>query len=81
MDLGCLRREYGRYLCFHGGINIQGGLPHGTPRDVREQTCVREQLQAVGRESGHILCTAHTLQAGKPIDNILALFDAYRELA
>jgi len=79
MDLGRLRREYGRDLCFHGGIDIQGVLPHGTPEDVREH--VRRQREAAGHEGGYILCTAHNIQADTPVENVLALFEAYAESA
>jgi uroporphyrinogen decarboxylase len=77
MDLGRLRREFGRDLCFQGGIDIQGVLPRGTPQEVREH--VRRQLEAAGREGGYILCTAHNLQPDTPLENLLALFDAYEE--
>jgi uroporphyrinogen decarboxylase len=77
MDLGRLRREYGRDLCFHGGIDIQGVLPYGTPEAVREH--VRRQVQAAGPEGGYILCTAHNLQPDTPLANVLALFAAYAE--
>jgi len=77
MDLGRLRREFGRDLCFQGGLDIQGVLPHGTPAQVREH--VRSQIEAAGREGGYILCTAHNLQPDTPLDNALALFEAYEE--
>ncbi len=77
MDLACLRRQFGRHLCFQGGIDIQRVLPHGTPRDVREH--VRRQIEAAGREGGYILCTAHNLQPDTPLENLLALFEAYEE--
>lgn len=77
MDLGRLRREFGRDLCFQGGMDIQGVLPHGTPAQVREH--VRSQIEAAGRGGGYILCTAHNLQPDTPLDNALALFEAYEE--
>lgn len=77
MDLGRLRREFGRDLCFHGGIDIQGVLPHGTPADVRRH--VREQIAAAGDEGGYIVCTAHNIQPDTPLGNVLALFEAYEE--
>lgn len=77
MDLGRLRREYGRDLCFQGGIDIQGVLPHGTPEQVRQH--VREQVAAAGGDGGYILCTAHNLQPDTPLANALALFEAYEE--
>lgn len=77
MDLARLRREFGRDLCFQGGIDIQGVLPHGTPRQVREH--VRQQIDAAGDQGGYIICTAHNLQPDTPLANVLALFEAYEE--
>lgn len=77
MDLAKLKREYGRDLCFQGGLDIQGVLPHGTPAEVREH--VRRQIAAAGEEGGYILCTAHNLQPDTPLENLLALFAAYEE--
>lgn len=58
MDLGRLRRAYGCDLCFHGGIDIQGVLPHGRPEQVREHVC--RQIAAAGSEGGYILCPPTT---------------------
>jgi uroporphyrinogen decarboxylase len=77
MDLGRLRAEFGRDLCFQGGMDIQRVLPHGTPAEVREH--VRAQIEAAGHDGGYILCTAHNLQADTPLANALALFEAYEE--
>lgn len=77
MDLAALRREYGRDLCFHGGLDIQGVLPHGTPGEVREH--VRRQIQAAGDEGGYILSSAHNLQPDTPTENIVALYAAAEE--
>jgi len=77
MDLAQLRREFGRDLCFQGGIDIQGVLPHGTPEEVRQH--VRRQIGAAGDQGGYILCTAHNLQPDTPLANVLALFEAYEE--
>jgi uroporphyrinogen decarboxylase len=77
MDLGRLRREFGRDLCFQGGIDIQGVLPHGTPQDVRDH--VKHQIEAAGHDGGYIICTAHNLQPDTPLPNVLALFEAYEE--
>ncbi len=77
MDLGELKREYGRFLCFHGSIDIQETLPRGSPADVRAEVAER-MIHA--RDGGVILCTAHNIPPEAPLDNVLALFDAYREL-
>ena len=77
MDLGELKRDFGRDLCFHGSIDIQETLPRGTPAQVREE--VRRRMEAGKPGGGFIICTAHNLQPDTPTENILALFDAFRE--
>lgn len=77
MDLRELKREFGRYISFQGGIDIQHTLPRGSPADVKRE--VRDRLEAAKAGGGYILCTAHNLQADTPVDNIVALFEAYHE--
>ncbi|MFH1007275.1 MAG: uroporphyrinogen decarboxylase family protein [Candidatus Latescibacterota bacterium] len=77
MDLKKLKQEYGKDLAFQGGIDIQEVLPAGTPEAVREH--VRRQMDAGKPGGGYIACTAHNLQPDTPTENILALFDAYKE--
>ena len=77
MDLGELKREFGRDLCFHGSIDIQETLPRGAPAQVRDE--VRRRMEAGKPGGGFIICTAHNIQPDTPTENILALFDAYRE--
>lgn len=78
MDLAQLKREFGDVLCFHGSIDVQHTLPYGTPEEVRAE--VSERMEASAREGGVILCTAHNIPPETPVENVLALFDAYREL-
>ncbi len=73
-----LKRLFGGRLCFHGSISIQRALPFGSPDDVRQE--VRERCASLGAGGGFIFCTAHNIQADTPIENVEALFDAYREL-
>ena len=78
MDRAELKRRFGRQLCFHGSISIQRTLPFGTPEDVRKE--VRERFETLGPGGGFIFCTAHNIQADTPLENVEALFQAYREL-
>jgi len=77
MDLERLEREYGKYLSFQGGVDIQHVMPNGTPEDVRNH--VRERSRILGAQGGYIFCTAHNLLPDVPTENAVALFDAYRE--
>jgi uroporphyrinogen decarboxylase len=78
MDHRELKRLFGDRLAFHGSVSIQRALPFGTPDDVRNE--VRERFEALAPGGGFIVCTAHSIQADTPLENIEALFDAYRTL-
>ena len=73
-----LKRLFGDRLCFHGSISIQRTLPFGTPDDVAAE--VRQRFEALASAGGFIFCTAHNIQADTPLENVEALFQAYREL-
>ena len=77
MDLATLKREYGRDLCFQGGVDIQQVLPHGTPDDVRRHVADRAGIMVPG--GGYIFGTAHNILPDVTSENIRALFDAYIE--
>jgi uroporphyrinogen decarboxylase len=73
MAPGRLASEFGNRLTFHGGIDIVGTLPQGTPEQVREE--VRRNVDTLGREGGYILCSSHHIQPETPIANILAMYE------
>lgn len=68
-----LSKEFGRFLCFHGGIDIQKTLPFGTPEDVRRE--VKQRLEEFAG-SGYIVCSTHNFQKSTPLENILAMYQA-----
>ena len=73
MDPVALKAGYGERLCFEGGISVQKTLPFGAAEEVRRE--VRERIEVLGRDGGYILGPAHSIQAGTPPENVLALFD------
>jgi uroporphyrinogen decarboxylase len=77
MDLASLKRDFGRDLALQGSVDIQGTLPFGTPAEVRDE--VRRRMEAAKPGGGFIICTAHNIQVDVPVDNVLALADAYQE--
>lgn len=77
MDPVTLKAEFGDRLAFHGGMSIQRTLPFGTKEDIRRE--VKERVEAFAPGGGYILCTAHNIQADTPVENALALLEAYRE--
>ena len=75
MDLAELKHEFGRRVIFHGAVDNQFALPHGTPDEVRQE--VRRCLETLGADrEGFICCSCHNVQAGTPLENILAMIEA-----
>ncbi len=77
MDCAHLKKEFSDRVIFYGGVENQKVLPFGTPADVRAE--VRNLLQTLGRGGGFICCSCHNIQAGTPVDNVLALIDTVLE--
>lgn len=74
MELEGLKREFGKKICFHGGIDNQRILPFGTPEEVRAE--VRHNIDALAADgTGYILAPCHNLQPVTPLENILAMYD------
>ena len=73
-----LNRKSGEKVTFHGGVDNQFALPFGTPDDVRRETLDCLNSLGAGRE-GFICCSCHNVQAGTPVENILAMVETVRE--
>ena len=73
MDHQLIKDRWGDKLCFHGGIDIQELMPHGSPEDVRQ--AVRQTISVLGKNGGYILAPAHFLQNDAPVENIIAMYD------
>jgi hypothetical protein len=78
MEPELLKRDFGERLIFWGGgVDTQKTLPFGTPEEVREQVLRRCEIFAPG--GGFVFNSIHNIQAGTPVENIVAMFDAVRE--
>lgn len=74
MELEGLVARFGDQLKFHGGVENQAVLPFGTPDDVRKET--RHCLETLGKDrNNYICCSCHNIQAGTPVENILAMVE------
>ncbi|HSV32477.1 MAG TPA: uroporphyrinogen decarboxylase family protein [Atribacteraceae bacterium] len=73
MDAAYLKREFGSYLCFWGGIDTQSVLPFGTPDDVRDE--VRRRIDQLAPGGGYVLGAVHNIQADVPPENVVAMFE------
>ena len=74
MDVRKIKKEFGKDLCFWGGVSIQHTLPYGTPDQVKAE--VEGLIRDIGRGGGYILAPAHAIPGDVPVENILALLEA-----
>lgn len=73
MEIEGLKRDFGKDLCFHGGIDNQQTLPFGSEADVRAE--VRRSIDVLAADkTGYVLAPCHNIQAITPIENILAMY-------
>ncbi|MBN1125520.1 MAG: hypothetical protein JXA82_10965 [Sedimentisphaerales bacterium] len=78
MDAERIKAEYGKDLAFWGaGINTQQTLPRGTVDQVREEVVQRMKILKTG--GGFVFGTVHNIQDDVPVENILAMLDAWQE--
>ena len=78
MDAKELKKEFGKDLVFWGGgVDTQKTIPFGTPKEVYDQ--VRERIKIFNDPTGMVFNTIHNIQAGTPVENILAMFEAIKD--
>ena len=78
MDPRTLKEKFGGKVTFWGGgVDTQKTLPFGTPDDIRRQ--VRERIEIFNPGGGFVFNTIHNVQAGVPVENLLAMYAAVRE--
>ncbi len=73
MGLAGLVRDFGKDMCFHGGVDTQRTLPFGSEEDVRAE--VRSYRAVTKERGGYILCGSQEFMEDIPLDNILAMYD------
>jgi len=73
MDPATLKKEFGRFITFMGGVDTQGLLPSGTVAEVRRYT--RRLIDTMTSDGGgYILAASHTIPPETPIANIFAMY-------
>jgi uroporphyrinogen decarboxylase len=78
MDLRDLKREFGRDLVFWGGgVDTQSVLGGATPDQVKAH--VKENIEIMAPGGGFVFATVHDIQANVPPENIVAMWEAWRE--
>lgn len=72
MDPIELKKEFGKYLSFHGGIDTQQFLPKANKADIKKY--VRKMIENLGKGGGYILSPTHTLELDVPLNNVITLY-------
>ena len=79
MDPEQIKSRYGEGIVFWGGgVDTQKVLAFGTPRDVKEQVLIN--IRIFSRGGGFVFNTVHNIQATVPVENIVSMFQALKEL-
>jgi uroporphyrinogen decarboxylase len=74
MDPRQLKKEFGRDLCFYGGVDLQEILCKGTPQQVADE--VKRLIDILGEGGGYIVGPGHTyIQVDAPIENIVTMYE------
>jgi len=78
MDPQMLKAKYGdRILFWGGGVDTQKTLPFGSPQEVKAE--VAERINTFKKDGGYIFNAIHNIQAGVPVENFVAMIEAYKE--
>ena len=74
-DIFAWKRDYGRQLCFMGGLDTQTYLSFGRPAQIKEK--VAEVLETMSVGGGYIAAPSHTITL--PEENRKAMLEAIDE--
>jgi len=77
MDLGELKSRFGARITFYGNLDCGNTLSFGSPDDVRRH--VVECIEKGWGRGGHILCASNAITESVPLENYVALVNAYRD--
>jgi uroporphyrinogen decarboxylase len=77
MDTWRLKKEFGRDICFQGGIDIQRAMK-GTAADVERE--VRERIRSLAPGGGYVLSTANNIASDIPVENVTLLYELAHKL-
>jgi uroporphyrinogen decarboxylase len=79
LDHQWLYETFGGRLAFYGGISTQTVLPNGTPAEVRAAVATCVDTLAPQR-TGLIVAPSHRMMTDIPLENVVALLDAFDSL-
>jgi uroporphyrinogen-III decarboxylase len=79
MDPVELKKEFGSEIVFWGGgVDTQKTLMFGTPGEVKEE--VKKRCDIFGKDGGFVFNAVHNIQGNVPVPNVIAMFEALKEV-
>ena len=69
--------RFGDRLSFHGAIDEQHLLPHGTPAEVYDET--RRTIDILGQRGGYIVSATHQIQGDTTAENVVSMIRAAQD--
>lgn len=74
METARLKREFGRFITFWGGIDTHHVLPFGSVAEVQQE--VKKRIVDLAQDGGYVIGPVHIIQQEVPPQNILAMAEA-----
>jgi len=78
MEPRSLAEKFGGRIVFHGGIDTQQVLPHGTPEEAASHA--REVIETLNQKGGYVFAPSQVLTKDIPVENILAMYTIVNNL-
>ncbi|MHB1347706.1 MAG: uroporphyrinogen decarboxylase family protein [Candidatus Humimicrobiaceae bacterium] len=72
MDTYQLKKEFGKDLCFQGGIDLQVAM-RGSFEDIEKE--VKERIKSLAPDGGYVLSSANNIASDIPVENVFKLFE------
>lgn len=69
------KKEYGKDITFWGGLGSQSIIPFGKPEDLTNE--IQKLVREMGRGGGYILAPAKWLMPDTPLENAVAIYEAF----
>jgi uroporphyrinogen decarboxylase len=74
MDIGFLKKRYGKNLILVGNVDCSQVLPLGTVEQVIEAT--KECIRRASPGGGHFIGSSSEIVPSTPVENVLAFYQA-----
>jgi len=72
MEISGLKKQFGKDITFHGGLDSQQLLLFGNPKKIKDE--VNRVREIFGNDGGIILGPSHYVTPDIPIENVLAIY-------